>query len=230
MALNSPSAFANIKAIFFDTADTLYSSETMEAEYPRKLSELVVSSRGVSQAEADALLKAAKQNLEKTTTEHITKVRIMAELGFTRAWVHEAFCTVNPKDFLSSDPALVAVMVQLAQAYKLGVISNFKASHVKEILEALGLSLDWFPILVTEDVVTEIKPNPEPFFKAIELADCKPEACLYVGDSPTKDMKPAKGVGMQTVLVDRKSEAERTAYADATISDVRQLVDLLDTH
>jgi putative hydrolase of the HAD superfamily len=218
--------FGNIKTIFFDIADTLYSNEAMEAAYPAKLVELLATERNISQDEAKALLKETSEKL-KGTVKHVTKVRAMAELGYDRAQVHEAFCKVDPAEFLSSDKELDAVVAQLATKYKLGIISNFKRSHVVEILEALGLSPGWFPWLVTEDIVTEIKPDHEPFLKAIELSGYTAGECLYVGDSPTKDMRPAKEVGMATILIGDAIPDEYATYIDTAIPDVKQLVGLL---
>lgn len=224
--MSDATAFSDVKAIFFDTADTLYSNEAMEAAYPQKLVELLSTSRNIPLDEAKTLLKETSETL-KGTVKHLTKVRTMAELGFDRAQVHEAFCTVNPKDFLVPDEALNPLMARLSRQYKLGIISNFKRSHILEILSALGLSAEWFPLLVTEDIITEIKPDHEPFLKAIELSGCAANECLYVGDSPTKDMQPAKEVGMVTVLVGESMPDEQAVFVDAIIPDVKKLVELL---
>ena len=218
--------FSSVKAIFFDTGDTLYTSDEMEKAYPQKLTECIAKGKGLTHEEAKKLIEDTTDKL-KGTVRHITKVRVAAELGFARARIHEAFCTVNPKDFLNKDPGLDLVMARLAQKYKLGIISNFKRSHIIEILNALGLSSEWFPLLVTEDIVTEVKPDPEPFLKAIKLSGYMPNECLYVGDSPTKDMWPAKEVGMMTVLVAQNPTSEEMKYADASIPDVKAIVELL---
>jgi HAD superfamily hydrolase (TIGR01549 family) len=217
----------DIKAIYFDTGDTLYSNEDMEAAYPKKLVELLAQTRNISPEEAKALLKDTSEKLAGSV-KHVTKVRAMAELGFSRAQVHEAFCKVNPKDYLAVDHELDAIIRQLSKSYRLGIISNFKRSHILEILASLGLSPDLFPLLVTEDIVTEIKPDHEPFLKAIKLSGYQAQECLYVGDSPTKDMQPAKEVGMATVLVGTTSD-DKTEFVDAAISDVKQLPSLLQT-
>lgn len=218
-------SFTNIQAIFFDTGDTLYSSEAMEAAYPQKLVELLVAARHISADEAKILLKETTEKL-KGTVKHVTKVRTMAELGFSRAQVHAAFCTVDPKDFLSADQELELVISELSKKYKLGIISNFKRAHILEILSALGLEPVRFPLLITEDIVTEIKPGHEPFLKAIELSGYTAQECLYVGDSPTKDMQPAKEVGMATVLIGEAIPEEQAAYIDAAIANVKEIIDL----
>ena len=218
--------FRKIEAIFFDTADTLYHNPTMEAAYPDKLTGLLMVARHITHDEAEALLKATTQKL-KATTKHVTKVRAMAELGFSRAQVHEQICKVDPREFLVADPKLEVMMRRLSQNYSLGIISNFKRTHILEILSALGLPAALFPLLVTEDIVTEIKPDHEPFLKAIELSGYEANRCLYVGDSPTKDMQPAKEVGMSTVLVGAEIPVEQAQSIDALIPDIKQITDLL---
>jgi putative hydrolase of the HAD superfamily len=216
----------NIKTIFFDTSDTLYSNAELEAAYPQKLVELLASTRQISQDEAKALLKETAKKLEGLV-KHVTKVRTMAELGFSRAQVHEALCKVNPHEFLRVDKELDAIMARLSKKYKLGIISNLKRSHMLEVLSALGLSVEWFPILVTEDIVTEIKPDHEPFLKAIELSGFAANECLYIGDSPTKDMQPAKEVGMVTMLIGNSIPDEQASYIDVVIPNVKRIVGLL---
>jgi putative hydrolase of the HAD superfamily len=118
-------------------------------------------------------------------------------------------------------------MSQLSQHYKLGIISNLKRSHMLEVFAALGLSPEWFPLMITEDIVKEIKPATEPFLKGIEMAKALPEECLYVGDSPTKDMRPAKEVGMKTILIAEHPSEEELQFADAYIGDVKDVTALL---
>lgn len=219
--------FTAIKAIFFDTSDTLYKNDKLEAAYPKKLIELIGSTLNVPIDEAKRSLDEITEQL-KATEKHVTKVRAAAEFGISRADVHEkAFCKVVPSDYLSEDTALDKAMSRLAKRYRLGIISNLKKSHMLEIFRALGLSPELFPLLVTEDTVKDIKPAAEPFLKAIELAQCRADECLYVGDSPSKDMRPAKEVGMKTILVKAEPSRDDMQYADSSVSDVKALTDFL---
>jgi len=220
--------FVHMKAIFFDVGDTLYSNEKMEKEYPRQLYKLIAKTRNIEKDAAKQLLKDITEKL-KATEKHVTKVRAMKELGFTRAQVHEVFCKVDPSQFLTKDPELDAVIAKLAKKYTLGIISNFKRSHMIEIFHALGLSEQQLSLMVTEDIVQEIKPHPEPFQKAVELAGVSASECLYVGDSPSKDMRPAKEVGMMTILVKAHPEPDDMKFADANITNVKELSALLET-
>lgn len=218
--------FSQIKVIFFDIGDTLYTNEELEKEYPQKLYELLSDTKGISLDEAKAQLKQVTEKL-KQTEKHVTKVRAMAELGYSRAECHEAFCKIDPHKFLSKDPQLDATIAELAKKFKLGIVSNFKRSHVIQILDALGLQKAYFPLMVTEDNVEKLKPALEPFQKAIALSGFAAKECLYVADSPTKDMRPAKEVGMTTVLMKVSPSDDELTSADAHIDSVAELPSLL---
>jgi HAD superfamily hydrolase (TIGR01549 family) len=219
--------FASIKAIFFDTSDTLYKNEELEKAYPARLVDMIAEAKSLDIDQAKQLLNDTTEKL-KATGKHVTKIRAAKELGFSPEQVYElAFDKVVPSDFLTRDEALDAVIAGLAQRYSLGIISNLKRSHVTKVIDALGLTADSFKYLITLDIVQEIKPAAEPFLKAIELAGCDANECMYIGDSPTKDMHPAKEVGMKTVLIADNPTDEEMLHADAVISDVKDILDLL---
>jgi len=218
--------FASVKAVFFDASDTLYTSEQMEKAYPYRAAALLARTRDISHEDAELLLKQTMESL-KGKHKHVAKVHAMAEFGLSKDDVHREYAKIRPHEFLEEDKELDAVMAKLAKKYALGIISNTYRNHLVEIIDALGVSQGWFKHLVTADTVKEIKPDPEPFLKAIELSGCAPEECLYVGDSPTKDIRPAKEAGMKTVLVRENPTEQDTVYADAVISSVKDIIALL---
>ena len=91
----------------------------------------------------------------------------------------------------------------------------------------LELPAKYFTWLVTEDIVADIKPALEPFEKAITLSGASAEECLYVGNSPSKDMRPAKQVGMSTVLIARDPTPEDLENADTDLPDVKMIINIL---
>lgn len=192
------------QTIYFDIGDTLYFSEEMEKQYPQKLYELISVRQSISVSAAKEKLKTASDNLEGKIP-HVTKVAAMGSLGFSRAEVHQAFCSVNPSQFLQPNEELNAFLELLSQFYSLGIISNFKKSHALDIFKAIGLKASIFTHFVTEDIVTNIKPDPEPFNIAVKLSGAIPSDCFYVADSISKDLRPAKDVGMQTIWVSPKT-------------------------
>lgn len=219
--------FDQITTILFDVGDTLYVSPPMEKAYPRRLAALLASTRGINPLQAECVLRETTELLKQKLSDP-TKVRAMEELGFTRPQVHAEFCMVNPSEYLSTDRRLQAVICTLGKEYKLGIISNLKRVHLDHILAVLGLSSRIFSCgIVSEDLVEEIKPAPEPFLKAVAFSGGRPDQCLYVGDSPSKDMRPAKQLGMRTALIKRSPTKDDLAYADTSIADLGELLPLL---
>lgn len=213
--------------IYFDIGDTLYFSEEMEKEYPKRLLKLISERHGVSTQEAKDKLQASSESLEGKIP-HVTKVAAMDALGFTRAEVHTAFCSVDPKQYLKPDPALDSFLQGLSKNFTLGIISNFKRSHALEIFSALGITESVFTHFVTEDIVTHIKPHAEPFEKATALSGMDAFNCIYVADSISKDLRPAKEAGMKTVWVTSKELKEgQGRWVDGKIRSVLELCTLL---
>ena len=213
--------FSSVKAIFLDIGGTLYTCPELDREYSEQLVQLIASSRNIDSVAARELLGTVRE-------QHPTKVATMAQLGYPRREVQDAFCRVDPRRYLREDPDCLAMLRRLRSLYELGIISNFRRSHVDRLLEALGVDAQMFSWFVTEDVVKEIKPSTEPFEVALSMCGHRPHECLYVGDDPKKDVGPAKQVGMLTVLVQRNRGAGAPACADATIESILSLSEILE--
>jgi FMN phosphatase YigB (HAD superfamily) len=214
-----------VKMIFFDLGNTLYRDDEMEREYVIRLHKLLADDRQIPLAEAENLFDTTRNRL-KTRLQHATKVSAMEALGYTRKQVHDAFCQVDPGVFLTRNPQLSQFLTRLSERFKLGIITNFRMSHVQSILDVLGVDIRVFDVVITEDTTAQIKPHKEPFTKAVELAGLTPQQCVYVADSLTKDLAPAKSIGMKTILVSGKG-AVTAASADAVIPDVLDLTEAL---
>jgi len=89
-----------------------------------------------------------------------------------------------------------AVLTTLAGRYKLGLISNGFVDIQRQKLDALGVT-ELFDCVVFSSEVGIQKPAPEIFHYAAALLSCKPEACLYVGNSYEHDMVGSHDAGMQ---------------------------------
>jgi HAD superfamily hydrolase (TIGR01509 family) len=100
---------------------------------------------------------------------------------------------------------------------RLAVASSSRTEWVTVCLAKLGL-LDSFPVLVTGDMVTHGKPNPEIYLKAAERLGVAPDRCLAIEDAP-KGVQSAARAGMTVVAVDTPYTAGlEIPEADARIS------------
>lgn len=208
------------EAVFFDVGGTLYQSPQLDVEHNEAVAQLIARARGLPIERAKALLKEAR-------IRRPARVDAAAALGFTKSQVHSAFETVNPGSFLKSNPEVGNSLRRLRASFRLGLLSNFRRQHIERILRAIGVDGELFSWWITADVVKEAKPASEPFLLALERASVPADQCLYVGDSPSKDMVPAKRCGFRTVLVRKNPSQCDLAAADYAVDGVNQLVDAL---
>ena len=89
----------------------------------------------------------------------------------------------------------------------LGMISNWEGwllSRLKELKAA-----EYFDHIVISALLGIEKPAPEIFLRALRLAQVQPSFALHVGDSFENDYLPARRLGMQAVLIDRRNRPAR---------------------
>ena len=86
---------------------------------------------------------------------------------------------------------------------KLAVASSSRTEWVEAALAALGVR-EAFDVVVTGDMVTHSKPDPEIYLLAAERLGVDPARCVAVEDAP-KGVASARAAGMMVVGV-------RTAY------------------
>ena len=128
--------------------------------------------------------------------------------------------------FPDSPPALAA----LKRRYKLAIISNVDDALLAASARRLGVELDW---VITAQQVRSYKPSTRPFLVAIERIGLPQDHILHVAQSLFHDHVPAKGLGLDTVWVNRrhgKPGAGATPPADARpdleVPDLRTLAEL----
>ncbi len=132
-------------------------------------------------------------------------------------------------------PGVAEAVRALAAKYKLVVISDAIFSPgraLRELLSGYGL-LDAFSAFVFSDEAGCSKPDPTAFHKAAELAGCRVEEIVHIGDREHNDIAGPKGVGARSVLltaaIDRGSA---NTAANAICRDYRDLpgiIEALDT-
>lgn len=81
--------------------------------------------------------------------------------------------------------------------YRLGIIAN-QSFGTADRLRSWGL-LGYFDVVAASAELGVAKPDRAIFEKALELAGCKAEEAVMVGDRLDNDMVPAKALGMKTV-------------------------------
>ena len=113
----------------------------------------------------------------------------------------------------------------LRRGTRLAVASSSRTEWVEVCLAKLGL-LNKFHAIVTGDMVTQGKPDPEIYLKASAALRVAPERCLAIEDAP-KGVQSAHRAGMTVVAVD----TQYTAALDIPEADARiPTLDHFDLH
>ncbi|MBI5020099.1 MAG: TIGR02253 family HAD-type hydrolase [Ignavibacteriales bacterium] len=126
-------------------------------------------------------------------------------------------------------PHVYLTLVELLKrSIKLAVVSDAPAREAWLRLCYLNFH-HIFDAVVTFDDTGERKPKPEPFRKALERLNVKPEDSLMVGDWAERDMIGAANIGMKTVFA-RYGDTFGTieTHADFEINDIKDLLLIVD--
>ena len=106
-----------------------------------------------------------------------------------------------------------------------GVQSLIVSNHVwqlPEIIRGLGVSA-CFEGVITSARAGFRKPHPAIFEAALRLAGTTADETIYVGDSYRHDVEGARGVGMDSILIDREA---RYVAAEVDVPVIKLLTEL----
>jgi len=128
-------------------------------------------------------------------------------------------------------PDTVAGLQELANRFKLGIISNVDDDLFAVTREKLRAP---FSVVVTAQQVQSYKPALRNFEEAVRRSGLKKEEILHAGQSVYHDLIPSTSLGIKNVWVNRPSRrpgagATRPADAKPTaeVSSLAELVKLL---
>jgi len=130
---------------------------------------------------------------------------------------------------LATYPHTKMTLLKLARmGMRLGVVSDAPRLQAWMRLASLGMA-NYFDVVVTFDDTGKTKPAPEPFQKALELLQVKPEESVMVGDWADRDIVGAKEIGMHTVFARYgDSFGTKDSGADADINDPLMLISFIE--
>lgn len=118
--------------------------------------------------------------------------------------VHEELCRVYREhnavihdDLIRLFPDTIDMLNRLKdEGVPLGVVTSKRHDPAMRGLDCFNLA-GYFDFVVGSDDWPEHKPSPGPVAHGCRLLDLRPEACLYVGDSPF-DMQAGNAAGCAT--------------------------------
>ncbi|MDP8023680.1 MAG: HAD-IA family hydrolase [Nitrososphaeria archaeon] len=91
-------------------------------------------------------------------------------------------------------------LIRIKKKFKVGVISNTERKLVKVTLAGME---DLFDYIITAEDTKFYKPDRMAFLEAIKIMNVKEEEILHISAYPQYDLKPARALGIRSVLLNR---------------------------
>ena len=222
---------AQIKAVFFDAAGTLFETrEPVGETYAR-----FARACGVD-ASADAVDAAFRHSfrnalplafgmgrkpdeLRRLERDWWRSLVAMTFAGLGKFTDFETFFNLlfeffaDPAHWVADPEALPTLRTLRERGLRLGIISNFDY-RLYRILEGLGLS-HWFDSITISSEAGYAKPSAKLFETVLAQHRLAPTEAIHVGDSEHLDLAGASAAGMAAVLINRKL-GEHASIADRT--------------
>ncbi|HEY8819710.1 MAG TPA: HAD family phosphatase [Dehalococcoidia bacterium] len=209
-----------IDAVVFDMDGVLLDSEPLHFI---TVNELLAEEGGV--LELAEYLGYVGTTLEDTWADLVRRFRLKRSFEYYRDR-YDAEILRHYRDSAVLLPGAAWLMEELLRrGTRLAVASSSRTEWVEVCLAKLGL-LNKFHAIVTGDMVTQGKPDPEIYLKASAALRVAPERCLAIEDAP-KGVQSAHRAGMTVVAVD----TQYTAALDIPEADARiPTLDHFDLH
>jgi putative hydrolase of the HAD superfamily len=205
-----------IPVILFDLDNTLYTEESGIFDLiDQRMSEWLTTRLNVPESEVREFRK--KYFLQYGTTlrglmlHH--QVNPMEFLNF----VHD----VPVQDFLSVDLELRRTLEELPS--RKIIFTNSDEAHANRILDALGVRDLFEKIFDIASMSFIPKPHVEAYDAVLKYAKVRPVECLLIDDME-RNLKPARALGMQTILIGNGDLAGDTYHVIANIKDLNAVL------
>ncbi len=79
----------------------------------------------------------------------------------------------------------------------MGIFTNKRERFTLPLIKALELE-NRISCVISGDTTANSKPHPEPLLTACDIAQVRPEHCIYIGDA-AHDIQAGKSAGMKTL-------------------------------
>ena len=198
-AFNLPS---NPKTLIFDIDSTLYTNAAYAFEQIDCQVRQFARDRGITADEARKMVADYRAQFAASNNgKKISLGNILLAFGIPiEQSVEWRKTLMEPADFLKRDERLIQTLSALQQKYNLICVTNNPVFTARKTLDTIGIS-EFFPEIVGLDTCLKSKPAVEPFMKACELTNSKPQQCIAIGDRYDMDISLPLELGMGGILV-----------------------------
>lgn len=181
------------KAIFWDNDGVLVDTEHVYFEATRQ----VLASAGIDLTRDEYIELFLVQG---RGAWHLAAERAVAPIDVERL---RAERNALYGELLAEAPRLVDGIAKVLDAlhgrYLMGVVTSSRKDHFDVIHRTTGL-LRYFDFVLTSDDFTRVKPDPEPYLRAVERSGLSPDTCIAIEDS-ARGLESASAAGIRCIVV-----------------------------
>ena len=131
----------------------------------------------------------------------------------------------------------INVVKEIKKEYKIGLITNFVYEWLEEIFKTKKKKIkDLFDVVLVSSKIGMRKPNAEIFYLALKQLSVEPNKAVFVSDDLSSDLICAKGCGIRTIWLNKKSENKKDRKLkeivelfppDAVIKDLKEIIPII---
>ena len=204
------------KAILFDLDNTLYTEESgIFGLIDKRMDEWLTTRLNIDPAEVHEFRR--KYFLQYGTTLRGLMLHHQVDPMDFLHFVHD----VPVMDFLSADLELRKALESI-KTRKI-IFTNSDARHANRILDALGVRDLFEKIFDIEEMQFIPKPNVQSYRLVLDYLRTDPRDCLLIDDME-RNLKPARELGMKTVLIGDGKAADDSHHAIANIKELNSIL------
>ncbi|MDI6591559.1 MAG: HAD family hydrolase [Patescibacteria group bacterium] len=111
------------------------------------------------------------------------------------------------------------------EIFNLPVQKAILSGNARFVIESLGL--EKFARIFTPKETKFLKPDPRAFLIPLKKLKVKPKETIIVGDELERDLIPAKNLGMEAILIDRKNKIKKAPVKKInSLAELKQILGL----
>jgi HAD superfamily hydrolase (TIGR01509 family) len=106
------------------------------------------------------------------------------------------------------------------------VVTSSRKDHFEIIHKRTGFK-KYFAFVITSDDISNVKPDPEPYMKALEVSGMKKEECFVVEDSE-RGLKSALAAGIKCYIIPTHLTKDSDfAGAEKVLNNIREIISII---
>ena len=200
-----------VEYLLFDVDNTLYpTSSGLLQQVDARINRYMAEKAGVAAEAVDAEREAYRGRFGTTLKG------LMVEYGIDPEEYLQYVHDVPVEQLIEPNVKLDQALGQIPAAK--AVFTNGPIEYSSRILQALGVSRHFSHFFDVRFLGFRGKPSPAAYEMVLGTLGAAPDACALVEDS-LRNLRPAKSLGMRTVLVGDNS----ADWVDACISEISQI-------